>query len=160
MLALPPPRLRYPPPVPFHIHVYRLSDRAWVHHPPPALVADPDRLFDAYRARELYSNPLGSGHTVAEYWSSPASTLGLPLIAAIYEQGLEVSGGELDVLERELEVLERAWARDIPAPASDSPGADTGRQVPPLHEHLAERARFLREAIHVARESDGFVSIG
>lgn len=139
-LALPSAHPRYRPAVAFHIRVYRLSDHSWVHHPPAALLEDPELLIAEGLARTLYENPLGSGHTVYEYWSSPAATLGLPLIAAIYEQGLEVAGSALDVLERELDVLERAW-------------------VPPLRAHLQERARFLREALRVAREAGGFVSI-
>lgn len=89
----------------FHICVYRLSDKSWVHHPPPELLEDPERLDEAFRARVLYENPLGSGQVVAEHWSQPGATLGLPLISAIHEQGLEVAGNELHALERELEVL-------------------------------------------------------
>jgi hypothetical protein len=133
----------------FHIRVYRLSDHAWVHDPPPALLEDPDRLIAEGLARALYDNPLGSGHTVAEYWSSPASALGLPRLAALYEQGLEAAGSELTGLERELEVLERAW----------QPLSQQGEGVLTLHEHLLERAGFLREAIRIAREAGGFVSI-
>jgi hypothetical protein len=151
----------------FHIRVYRLSDHPWVHHPPPALLADPDRLSAEGLARALYDNPLGSGHTVAVHWSSPAATLGLPLLAALYEQGLEAAGSALLVLERELEVLERAWQplsqqteRDVVEFAWDSPGAPPTRRALTLHEHLLERAGFLREALRIAREQGGFVSIG
>ncbi len=116
-------------------------------------------------ARTLYDNPLGSDHTIRRYWSSPAEQLGLPLIAAIYNAGLRVGGADLLRLEEELNRLERQWATmDFSGEQKDrgsapyEDGSIEAKEITDL-DHLRERSGYLREAIRIARASDGIVGI-
>ena len=116
-------------------------------------------------ARTLYDNPLGADETIQRYWSSPAEHLGLPLIAAIHSTGLRVGGADLSRLEGELNRLERQWATmDFSGGQEDresAPGKDgaIGAKGVTLLDHLRERSGYLREAIRIARASDGIVGI-
>ena len=116
-------------------------------------------------ARTLYDNPLGADDTIRRYWSSPAEQLELPLIAAIYNTGLRVGGADLLRLEEELDRLERQWATmDFSGEQKDGgsapykDGSIAAKEITVL-DHLRERSGYLREAIRIARASDGIVGI-
>jgi hypothetical protein len=86
---------------------------------------------------------------VRELWSEPAFALGLPLLAAIYEHGFYYgnrwAGPVLQQVLNELARLEPHWSSaGLPAEVL----AD-----------LRERAGYLRTAIALAEECDGFVDI-
>ena len=133
-----------------HIAVYRKADLSFV-STCPTDVSSPE--FDQWeaQARALcqYDNPLGAEGDVHEFWSEPALSLGLPLLASVYEEGfhkgIEWSGPALDRLAEELVVLEHHW-RTMSLDDSD-------------RSHLSERMSFLRTAIQVAKNCDGVLSI-
>src|SRR4051812_33242410 len=97
----------------------------------------------------LYDEPVGSEAIVREYWSGPAASLGLPLIASIYEHGFyhgnRWAGPELARVLAELEGLQVHWS--------------TAGLAPELAQQLAERAGYLRAAVALAESCGGFVSI-
>ena len=98
----------------------------------------------------LFEEPLGREATVREWWSEPALVMGLPLLAAVYEDGFRTgvrwAGPELRHVLGELARLEEYWAS---AGLSADAAADLG-----------ERAGYLRTAVAVAEECGGFVDIG
>ncbi|MFO0891034.1 MAG: hypothetical protein U0790_18055 [Isosphaeraceae bacterium] len=97
----------------------------------------------------LYDEPLGSEAMVRQWWSEPATSLGLPLLASIYDQGfyhgIRWSGVELAQVQAELARLQLHWD-SMSLPADVAAG-------------LAERAGYLREAVEMAMDCGGFVSI-
>jgi hypothetical protein len=98
----------------------------------------------------LYEQPLGSESAVREWWSEPASALGLPLLAAIYDYGFyhgnRWSGPELRQVVDEMAQLEEHWSMaGLP---------------PDVLADLRERAEYLRAAVALAEECGGFVDIG
>jgi hypothetical protein len=111
------------------------------------------RSISVYReaaAEPLYEQPLGSESAIREWWSEPATVLGLPLIASLYEHGfysaIRWAGPDLTRALRELATLEAHWmSAGLPPEAI----AD-----------LAERASYLRAAVAKAKECGGFVDIG
>ena len=116
-------------------------------------------------SRTFYNNPLGSGSTIYHYWSTPAAELTLPLIASIYDSGLRLTGAELDRLAAELDVLEQHWGSlDFTAEPNivESTMHDDGteeRNEIPFYDHLRERMGYLREAIQIARDEDGVLTV-
>ena len=110
------------------------------------------RCISVYReagGEPLYEQPLGSESAVREWWSEPASVLGLPLLAAIYDEGFYYgnrwSGARLRQLIEEVARLEGHWAS-----AGLSPDVLVG---------LRERADYLRAAVSLAQDVGGFVDI-
>src|SRR5690349_11262022 len=70
----------------------------------------------------LYDKPLGSESVVRELWSDPATVLGLPLLADVYEYGFQHcnkwSGPQLSQVLDEVSRLEEYWASaGLPADA-------------------------------------------
>ena len=97
----------------------------------------------------MLDEPLGSESAVRERWSTPAATLGLPLIASIddhgFYRGIRWAGPQLAQVMAELAVLEDHWA-SIGLP-------------PDVAADLAERAGHLRTALTLAGDCGGFVAI-
>lgn len=127
-------------------------------HPEIPLPDDPEE-FDAWldecNKYLLYEQPLGADSTVGCYWSCIAQTLGLPLVTAIYNHGLDLEGpAALLELERELDQLEHYWhTHEL---ADPEPLSAIRHE---LREHLQERMSFLREAIQVARTQSANLSV-
>jgi hypothetical protein len=142
----------------FSITVHRRSDDALFQTPPVDVYSEE---FDCWikdcETRVLYENPLGADGTVFELWNVPAHEIGLPLVGAIYDNGLRVAGADLDCLSRELEALERFWDRaDFSQAGSLNhhityPDGSQEVRVVPLQDHLQERLCYLREAIRLAQ---------
>jgi hypothetical protein len=83
----------------FSITVHRRSDDALFQTPPADVSSEEfDRWIKDCQARWLYENPLGADGTVFELWNVPAHEIGLPLVGAIYDNGLRVAGADLDCL--------------------------------------------------------------
>jgi hypothetical protein len=151
----------------FAISVHRRSDDALFQSPPADVYTEEfDRWIKNCQERWLYQNPLGADGTVFEFWNVPAHEIGLPLVGAIYNNGLRVAGADLDHLSRELEALERFWdgadfsqAGSINHHIIHADGSKEVRVVP-LRDDLQERLGYLREAIRIAQECDGIVDIG
>ena len=130
----------------FGITVHRRSDDGLFQAPPANVYSEEfDRWIKDVQARWLYENPLGAGGTVFDWWHKPAHEIGLPLVGAIYNEGLRVTDADLDRLSRELDALERFWD-----------GADLSQE---LRDHLQESLGYLREAIRIALECDGILVI-
>jgi hypothetical protein len=110
-------------------------------------------LPNGWRVREgaepLYEQPLGSESAVREYWSEPAALLGLPLLAAVYDQGfyhgIFWSGEQLGSVVTEVDRLEAHWS--------------AARLPSDLLADLQERARYVREAVAVASAVGGWLVI-
>jgi hypothetical protein len=49
-----------------------------------------------------------------EFWHTPSKQLHLPLIAGIYEQGLEAHAEVLHTLSKELQSLSAYWIATVP----------------------------------------------
>jgi hypothetical protein len=120
---------------------------------------------DGAPRRELYHKPLGADDTIFGYWHLPACDLGLPLVAQIYHEGIEVHGEQLDKLSEELQTLNAHWlttgagkASQIPHNVADARGSVSLGYVW-VSDHLQERLGFVREAIRIARESAGVIEI-
>jgi len=110
-----------------------------------------DEWLEQIQKTWLYDNPLGAVGTVGEYWCTPAKRLGLFLLAKISDEGLSVSTSEeLEQLSKELDTLETHW-HTLTLP-----------EWPPnfLESRLLERMEFFREAIQVALERKGLLSVG
>src|SRR4051812_12447157 len=106
------------------------------HHPIPVPedASQLDAWLDAENQFCPYSEPLGADGTIYKYWSMPASKLGLPMLTAIYNHGLEIqTPQELALFEAELEQLQSAWRSYL-------------RELPDLEkEALFERMSFVHE---------------
>ena len=132
--------------MPFNVSVHRIEDDAFFKSPP-----DVDSVeFDAWLAecgrRWLLFDAFGSDGEVGACWRIPAHALGLPLLSAVYDDGLEVQGAALVELGGELDALERYWTAE---PLPDR--CDLTR--------LRERAVVLRGAIRIAQENQGVLGI-
>lgn len=114
------------------------------------------------RGRDIYTNAFGGGGTVFQYWSTPAKQLGLPLIAAIYNEACTWSGHDLQRIVRELVVLEAYWEHEGyegHEPYTSMGSASGVTNVMSTLEHLQERAGHLRTAVQLATEHHGSVSV-
>jgi hypothetical protein len=150
----------------FGITVHRLSDdELFKTHPADVYSEEFDHWIKDCQERLLYENPLGADGTVFELWNVPAHEIGLPLVGAIYNDGLRVAGEDLDRLSRELDALERFWddadfsqAGSMNQHIIHADGSQESRAIP-LRDDLQERLGYLREAIRIAAENDGIVEI-
>lgn len=133
------------------ISVVLAGDLDFISSPPEVPVGSPefDEWFQEAGRRHLFFAPFGSEGNVREYWSEPASRLGLPLIAAICDEGFYEScfwqGTQLDALEAELSLLGRYWTGE--------------RFSQETLSYLTSRMKTFREAIEVARFVGGVVMI-
>jgi len=150
----------------FGISVYRSADEEFVTKPPPTVNS---QEFDQWAAechrRRLYESPLGSDGFIYEYWSSIATKLGLTMIASLYNEGLRVGGPDLDVLSRELDVLDDHWDRldlenapPVGCTIVNENGTIEVTEVS-LRGHVKERMAYLRQAIEIAHRNEGIVLI-
>lgn len=103
--------------------------------------------------------PVAGDGDFHDFWSVPASELGLTLLARAYDDGLQVSGEDLSRLEQEVWALQKYWAESVPA--GEVRHADiVGRKVEvPLFVHLSHRAESVLTAIEVAKSVDGVLTI-
>ncbi len=143
----------------FSISVHRVEDE-----PSPVPVPDSQDDEAGWQAFNAWMEgmwkistywPLGGDHTVYTFWSSTAAELDLPLLTALYNEGLTAQGPEqLSQLEWELDALQGYWdTHELcdPDPRSGLHGRE--------REELQERMGYLREAISVARETGGVLGI-
>lgn len=120
---------------------------------------------DEGRSQELYQNLLGSGTQLWQYWLRPADELGLAFLCEHFDDGMEVSGNDLDNLASDLDRLERYWVEAQVGVSERVHYSDThpdgSREEGdiPMHDHLRVRLGFLREAIRIAKESSGVLRI-
>jgi hypothetical protein len=109
---------------------------------------DMDKWLEECEKLSLYDAPFDSGAVVYEYWSKIARHLHLPLIAAIYDEGLKIYDSEVPELEVEMDKLQRYWEKNELAGVErfewdrDSAKRD-----------LKERLNYLREAAAVTKRN-------
>jgi hypothetical protein len=109
---------------------------------------DMDKWIEECEKLNLYEAPLDAGAVVYEYWSKIAHHLHLPLIAAIYNEGLKLYASEVPALEIEMEKLERYWEENELA------GVETFEwDQNSAKKDLKERLNYLREAAEVAKRN-------
>lgn len=109
---------------------------------------DMDKWIEECEKLNLYDAPLGAGAVVYEYWSKVAHHLHLPLIGAIYNEGLSLYASELSGLEIEMEKIERYWEENELA------GVETFEwDQNSAKKSLKERLNYLREAAEVAKKN-------
>jgi len=97
---------------------------------------------------KLYDAPLDVGGVVFEYWSKIGHHLHLPLIAALYNDGLKLEVSELPALGVEMEQLEQYWEENELA------GVETFEwDQNSAKKDLKERLNRLRDAAEVANSN-------
>ena len=144
----------------YRLDVYRLADRDFVQNPPD--VDGPD--FDPWLRRcddlRLFDAPLGSGGSISTYWSHAATELGLPLLARLYRDGLELSGSDLTTLRNEVDALVRHWLDTVDPSETMTYSIDGLRLQVPLLVDLLGRADDLPAGIRIAQRVSGYVCVG
>lgn len=117
------------------------------------------------QSREIYQNPLATATQLWEYWLQPATDIGLTFFSNRFDDGLEVSGEDLDKLAGDLDKLERYWSE---ARVGESehvryctirPDGIREEGTIRLQDHLRIRLGYLREAIRIAHDSNGVLRI-
>jgi hypothetical protein len=109
---------------------------------------DMDQWIEEGEKLNLYEAPLDAGGVVYEYWSKIAHDLHLPLIAAIYNEGLKLYASEVPALEIEMEKLEQYWEEN------ELPGVETFEwDQDSAKKDLKQRLNYLREAVEVAKRN-------
>jgi hypothetical protein len=61
----------------------------------------------------LFFAPVAGDGDLRQFWSVPASQLDLPLLAQIYDEGLQLSGADLGRLHDEVWTLQKLWIEII-----------------------------------------------
>jgi hypothetical protein len=109
---------------------------------------DMDKWIEECEKLNLYEAPLDAGAVVYEYWSKIAHHLHLPLIAAIYNEGLKLYASEVPALEIEMDRLERYWEEN------ELSGVETFEwDQNSAKKDLKEPLNYLREAAKVAERN-------
>jgi hypothetical protein len=107
----------------------------------------------------LFSAPVAGDADLHQFWSVPASQLDLPLLAQVYDEGLEVSGADLGRLHDEVWTLQKRWIQIIPDDETRTYDI-LGRTVAvPLIAHLSNRAESVLAAVELAQKIDGILTI-
>ena len=131
----------------FHISVVLPEHLEFINQVPDS-DDDMDKWIEECENLNLYNAPLDAGGVVYEYWSKIGHHLNLPLIAAIYNEGLKLYFSELPTLQIEMEKLERYWEENELA------GVGTfGWDQNSAKRDLKERLNRLREAADVAKRN-------
>ena len=129
----------------FHISVVLPEHLEFINHVPDN-DDDMDQWIEECGKLNLYDAPLDAGVVVYEYWSKIGHHLHLPLIAALYNEGLKLYISELPALEIEMEKLEQYWEEHELA------GVETFEwDQNSAKKDLKERLNRLHEAAKVAK---------
>lgn len=107
---------------------------------------DMDAWIEECEKLKLYDAPLDAGAVVYEYWSKIAHHLHLPLLGAIYNEGVKLFASEVPALEGEMEQLERYWEEnELIGVERFEWDQDSAKR------DLKERLNYLREAAEVTK---------
>jgi hypothetical protein len=109
---------------------------------------DIDKWIEECGKLNLYDAPLDAGGVVYDYWSKIGHHLHLPLIAALYNEGLKLYVSELPALEIEMEQLEQYWEENELAGVERFEWDQNSAK-----RDLKERLNRLREAAEVAKRN-------
>lgn len=149
----------------FHISVHLLADDKFFRSPPEGSSSELDAWIEECQRRELYSNPFGFDGQVFKFWHSPAHELGLQLIGRVYNDGLSISGDDLQKLADELRQLERHWLKmnlETESPVKClvyDPDGTVQEKLIAFKDDLHERANHLLMAINIAQTRNGILTI-
>ena len=137
----------------FHINVVLPEHLEFINQVPEN-DDDIDKWMEECEKLNLYDAPLDAGAVVYDYWSKIADHLHLPLLAAIYNDGLKLFASEVPALESELEQLERHWQENELAGVERFNWDQASAK-----KDLKERLNYLREAAEVAKRNRGVLII-
>ncbi len=130
----------------FDVSVYLPEHISLIKHVPKE-PDDVDQWIESCTKLRLHGAPLGSGSIIYDYWSTIGQRLRLPLIASIYNEGLEITHFETEQLETEVEQLEQYWREHFLENVEKY-----GRTQAEIKRDLFERIGDLKEAIRIVKE--------
>ena len=131
----------------FHISVVLPEHLTFINQVPDN-EDDIDKWIEECAKLNLYDAPLGSGGVIYQYWSKIGHHLHLPLIAALYNEGLKLHVSELPALEIEMEQLEQYWEENELANVERFEWDQNSAK-----RDLKQRLNRLREAAEVAKRN-------
>ena len=109
--------------------------------------------------RCLFTSPVASDGDMYQLWNMPAIQLGLPLLAGVYEEGLEAHGEVLQALSHELQSLSAHWIATVPDSETKSTTIENRSFEVPLLIQLMNRAEAVESAIRLALAIGGYLTI-
>ena len=92
-------------------------------------------------------------------WKMPSIELHLPLLAGVYERGLEAHGEVLHTLSEELQSLSSYWIATVPDSETKSTTIANRRFEVPLVVHLMNRVEAVEWGIRLALAIGGYLTI-
>jgi hypothetical protein len=109
--------------------------------------------------RCLFTSPVAGDGDMHRLWNMPSIELGLPLLARIYEKGLEAHGEVLQALSQELQSLSAYWIATVPDSETKSITIENRSFEVALLVHLMSRAEAVESAIRLALAIGGYLTI-
>jgi len=109
--------------------------------------------------RCLFTSPVADDGDMRRLWNMPSIELGLPLLARVYEKGLEAHGEVLHALSQELQSLSTYWIGTVPDSETKSVTIETRSFEVALLVHLMSRAEAVESAIRLALAIGGYLTI-
>jgi hypothetical protein len=109
--------------------------------------------------RCLFTSPIASDGDMYRLWNMPSIQLGLPLLAGVYEEGLEAHGEVLHALGQELQTLSAHWIATVPDSETKSTTIENRSFEVPLLVHLMNRAEAVESAIRLALAIGGYLTL-
>ena len=109
--------------------------------------------------RCLFTSPVADDGDMHRLWNMPSIELGLPLLARVYEKGLEAHGELLHALNQELQSLSTYWIGTVPDSETKSVTIETRSFEVALLVHLMSRAEAVESAIRLALAIGGYLTI-
>ena len=139
----------------FAAYDLRVSFSVAVYWPP---IEDTGDAIDEVE-RCLFTSPVASDGDMYQLWNMPSIQLGLPLLAGVYEEGLEAHGEVLHALSQELQSLSAHWIATIPDSETKSTTIENRSFEVPLLVHLMNRAEAVESAIRLALAIGGYLTL-
>ena len=109
--------------------------------------------------RCLFTSPVASNGDMYQLWNLPSIQLGLPMLAGVYEEGLEAHGEVLHALSHELQSLSAHWIATVPDSETKSTTIENRSFEVPLLVHLMNRAEAVESAIRLALAIGGYLTL-
>jgi hypothetical protein len=109
--------------------------------------------------RCLFTSPVASDGDMYKLWNVPSTELGLPLLAGIYEKGLEAHGEVLHALSQELQRLSAYWIATVADSETRSTSVENRSFEVPLLVQLMNTAEAVESGIRLALAIGGLLTI-
>jgi hypothetical protein len=139
----------------FAAYDFRVSFSVAVYWPPNEEMGD---TIDEVE-RCLFTSPVAGDGDMYQFWKMPSIHLGLPLLAGVYEDGLEAHGEVLHTLGQELQSLSAHWIATVPDSETKSITIENHSFEVPLLVHLLNRAETVESAIRLALAIGGYLTL-